>query len=980
MRIALGVSLALALTGGVTVRAGVQIIDSGAYLDAIASTYNFSCTNNIDLEAISSHSLACDPIGHASSAQTNMQLSLLNSPDNSNITLRLSNEAHVSGYDPDVYGRYLYAFGTGGAFLDVEVTDEPMLVTVTIKELETNSGFAGSIMHAQWRAAGPDGIADSIRGTRSEKGVFEGILNPGDQMSVSLDIEYSGAFIAVAEGQLISMPSAFARGEITLKFEPAICAQPASAAGTTAGNEIISWDNPSGGSYSQAGNWDPEQVPNGSCGTGDTAVFELPAQSPILINAQNATAGSWRVRNGRYEINGPARLFSSSTTDVSLEVSHNGQVELGGSDLFTRHSRIGEALGSTPGTMIVPHAGAYWENEGRITMSNGVLTVFGGAGVQTEELVIGSVPGRSATASVTGVFGDSVSTIEADRSVTVGSGGTGMLSILDGAMVGTRTTDIGLSGMGTVVIAGSADPDDPEDSTKYAQLIAEGSLHVGGVGVGTLRVERGGAAMGNPVIVAPVGSGSSRMIVDGQGAFALVNAATYLSVHGGSQVEVEAIHGGRIVAESIRIGGGTLPLSADVTVRGDATQTDPTYQSYISTADLNPTFGGAGIVSVGAYGPGQLNITAGAQGQFRAGMVVGGGAQGIVLINGQGAPENQNSQIQVTGVTEIGVGAPGTLQIGDGAAMQTVGDVRVGSGAEGSVMLGGATSTLNVNGTLSVGRGGIGSITATGGSAVHVDTLNLGGTANGFFTLNYSFLNVRGNANVGQGHIGELQLNGSISTFTIDGTLTIGSLAGQPGVGLVGLSGGAVLRGAGNVVINPKGFLVGSGSVELCSVCVVNNGGTISPGLSPGTLTIIGSYEQTFDGRLEIEYAGLNPGEFDVLHVTGPVTLGGHLEIQFVSGFSPPDPQGFLDSQDFVEAESGVNGDYDRRTYAYPDFFADFDEDGDKDLFDVGVFQNCVGVTDEDLIPDCARADWENDGLLGGREVQELTRRLGGPQ
>ena len=67
----------------------------------------------------------------------------------------------------------------------------------------------------------------------------------------------------------------------------------------------------------------------------------------------------------------------------------------------------------------------------------------------------------------------------------------------------------------------------------------------------------------------------------------------------------------------------------------------------------------------------------------------------------------------------------------------------------------------------------------------------------------------------------------------------------------------------------------------------MNEGGIVSPGFSPGTLTIDGDYTQGHDATLLIEMAGLQFGEFDVLNVTGTATLGGLLKVSFLDGFRP---------------------------------------------------------------------------------------------
>jgi hypothetical protein len=81
------------------------------------------------------------------------------------------------------------------------------------------------------------------------------------------------------------------------------------------------------------------------------------------------------------------------------------------------------------------------------------------------------------------------------------------------------------------------------------------------------------------------------------------------------------------------------------------------------------------------------------------------------------------------------------------------------------------------------------------------------------------------------------------------------------------------------------GVLAGNNSVI---GSVTNNGGVVSPGLSPGKLTINGSYTQTTNGILQIELAGTVPGTtFDQLVVTGAAKLAGTLVVTLTNGFLP---------------------------------------------------------------------------------------------
>ncbi len=71
---------------------------------------------------------------------------------------------------------------------------------------------------------------------------------------------------------------------------------------------------------------------------------------------------------------------------------------------------------------------------------------------------------------------------------------------------------------------------------------------------------------------------------------------------------------------------------------------------------------------------------------------------------------------------------------------------------------------------------------------------------------------------------------------------------------------------------------------------VLNSGGTVKPGTSPGALTIDGNYTQGASGSLDVELAGLTAGtQFDQLNVTGTASLGGTLNVALLSPYVPVD-------------------------------------------------------------------------------------------
>jgi energy-converting hydrogenase Eha subunit E len=72
------------------------------------------------------------------------------------------------------------------------------------------------------------------------------------------------------------------------------------------------------------------------------------------------------------------------------------------------------------------------------------------------------------------------------------------------------------------------------------------------------------------------------------------------------------------------------------------------------------------------------------------------------------------------------------------------------------------------------------------------------------------------------------------------------------------------------------------------------NSGKVSPGDSPGVLTIAQNYTQAQYATLMIQIAGMNTGQFSVLNVLGNANLNGFLDPVLLNGFVPTIGDSFI--------------------------------------------------------------------------------------
>lgn len=249
-------------------------------------------------------------------------------------------------------------------------------------------------------------------------------------------------------------------------------------------------------------------------------------------------------------------------------------------------------------------------------------------------------------------------------------------------------------------------------------------------------------------------------------------------------------------------------------------------------------------------------------------------------------------------------GSNGRIEITGAESIIDFSGLHSGGGATGRAVLAdpaGASSVAADDGVVF----SLGSITNTApGGTIHLGSTVLDlGADNRDMTLSArirdggQFGSLAGEVLVGGGlrksGTGTLALTHADNDFTGDTTV---------GAGTLHLAGGALNR----VVLHDTTRLTGTGLIR---GDLVNSGAgaVVSPGNSPGTLTVGGDYIQAAGSVLNLEIASLT--EHDRLVVGGTAFLGGTLNLSFLNGYVPVgnDVIGFLTATSIQGGFDAVN-------------------------------------------------------------------------
>ena len=218
---------------------------------------------------------------------------------------------------------------------------------------------------------------------------------------------------------------------------------------------------------------------------------------------------------------------------------------------------------------------------------------------------------------------------------------------------------------------------------------------------------------------------------------------------------------------------------------------------------------------------------------------------------------------------------------GGGTVTNNAGGVLSGTGGSAIAITGGPATLMNsgtINGSVALGNS-LNTAQLFTGSKISGD-LNLGSNAGSNLILDGSGVQTISQAVTGtvtnagslrkQGSgtwIIDTVLNAPVGTNVVAGVLNVDGRLNSP---VVNVQVGGTIKGTG--VIGPIGG-------------IVTNAGNLSPGNSPGVLTISGSYTQASTGTYNVLI--VSASDYSRLVVGGHATLDGTLRLTLASGFVP---------------------------------------------------------------------------------------------
>jgi outer membrane autotransporter protein len=638
-----------------------------------------------------------------------------------------------------------------------------------------------------------------------------------------------------------------------------------------------------------------DQLLIGSSGTGALHVMhgaEVHAEGLAALGSAGGTgeldvdgAGSkFIVDNGQLNLGGDGTSAGSGSGTVSFTDG-----ALGGMS--------GLVLGVSPkgnGTATVDGAGTEISSSQDILVGasgTGTLTVQNGARVEVDtNLDIGELADSHGTVVDTGAGTDFI----LFGNVTVGDGGTGSLSVLDGAILTDGQGSIGNSDktISTALVSGAG-----------SSWSNSASFYVGAFGDGKLTVSKGGTVNDVDFYVSGItGVTGTVLVTDLNSSIASTNS---LNIGYAGTGNLEVANGGSATADTAGLGvtagsfgeasvhgagsaiNATTSLGIGEDGTGKLTIFDKGLVSDVSAA-LGFDTGSKGTVIVD--GPGSLWFNT----SF---LIVGYNGSGDLTVQNGGAVRDSQGMIAIqpgssSTVTVTGAGSAwtnGQLEVGgNDIPLPGGGDGTLTIQDDGLVSAAALSIAHDVNSKGTINIGGAPGDAPTGAGMLDVPTITFGAGA-GRINFNHTSQDyVFTPALSGQGRLNQIagitHLVADSSGFSGQSNVTGGTLYidGMLGAGAINVSAGAALGGSGEtggiVTVADGGRLLGvQGQTLTMGGLSLSSGATIDVTLdSPGGAALFQAGNLVLDGTVNISAPGaFGPGVYSLFLYGGSLVDNG---------------------------------------------------------------------------------------------------------
>jgi hypothetical protein len=655
----------------------------------------------------------------------------------------------------------------------------------------------------------------------------------------------------------------------------------------------------------------------------------------------NVSGGTALVNSATYTIEGSGNVgvgVTAITNDGLILANQAVGLTLQTGGAATTNNGVLRAQG---GTLNLLNGTINNSNSAEI-QSNGSPVVLDNVTINNGHFTTNSLGTLTIGASDTATFTNGA-TIDANVALGVANAGTlllvgGSTYVNNGTITLNSTgtvTDVGLTGGGTVTLDGTGKLTMGSNANNRIANVSGGTALVnsasytiegsGNVGVGVTAITNDGLILANQAVGLTLQTGGTATTNNGilraqGGTLTLLNG----TINNSNSATIES-NGSPVVLDNLTINNGHFTTNSLGTLTIGASDT-ATFTNGV-TIDAN--------VALGVANAGTL-------------LLVGGSTyvnNGTITLNSTGTV----TDVGLTGGGTVTLGGTGKLTMGTHANNRIAnvsGGTALVNGAthtiEGSGNIGVGVTPITNNGTIRANQtvaltlqASAGALTNNGvfealtgatldivGGFTNYNTVTdilTGGTYRVFGSgiMEFDGADIKTNAatilldgaastirdQVGLDAFRNFATNAAAGNFTIQngrnlntpgafanaGAVTIGAgsaFSANSGAADYNQSGGSTTvngaLNAANVNVN-GGTLAGNGTVT----GVVNNAGTVSPGSSPGILSITGNYAQTALGTLYIELGGTAPGAFDQLLISGNASLDGLLQVVLFGLFTP---------------------------------------------------------------------------------------------